>query len=52
MLNLKCSNCGSSNTYVTEKEIVCRKCGSKKRKYNSHTEQSADITKFKGESKK
>ena len=51
MLNLKCSNCGSSNTYVTEKEIVCRKCGSKKRKYNSH-QVIEDITKLKGESKK
>ena len=51
MLNLKCSSCGSSNTYVTEKEIVCRKCGSRKRKYNSQDE-SQDITKLKGESKK
>jgi len=34
-LNLKCSSCGSSNSYVTAKEIICRKCGNRKRKYNS-----------------
>ena len=47
-LKLKCSSCGSTNTYVTEKEIVCRKCGSRKRKYDSHDE-SQDTNKLKGE---
>jgi len=47
-LKLECSECGSTNTYVTEKEIVCRKCGSRKRKYDSHVERE-DITKLNGE---
>jgi predicted nucleic acid-binding Zn-ribbon protein len=48
MLNLKCSCCGSSNTYVTEKEIICRKCGTRKRKYHSQAAKQ-DITKLKME---
>jgi len=51
MVKLTCNSCGSTNTYVTEKEVICRKCGSHKRKYNSHAEKQ-DITKLKGESKK
>ena len=47
----ECIKCESLNTYITEKYVVCRKCGYKKRKYNSHAEKQ-DITKLKGESKK
>lgn len=44
----ECIKCESLNTYVTEKFVVCRKCGYKKKIYHSQAEKQ-DITKLKME---